>query len=144
LAYVLTDARKSPLSAPATNTTFGALWYFNVIPQEWMLAYWGTAFWAWPSPDADSDGDGVSNRNEFLAGTDPTNSSSVLRTRLENTSNGMFLNWNTEPGLMYQVQASTNFGPWSNLGGPRLAAGYVDSLYVGGNNVGYYRIIRLR
>lgn len=144
LAYVLNDGRRSPLSAATTNTTFGGLWYYNAIPQEWMTEYYGSAFWMWPSPEADSDGDGVSNRNEFLAGTDPTDASSVLRLRLQRTPQGMYVNWNTEPGLIYQLQSSANLGPWSNVGGPRFAAGYLDSLYVGAGNMGYYRVIRLR
>jgi len=144
LAYVLTDGRRSPLSGATTNTTFGALWYYDLVPQEWMATYWGPAFWAWPLPFEDSDGDGVNNRNEFLAGTDPTDPSSVLRIRLQPGPQGLFLNWNTQPGLMYQVQVSANLGGWTNLGGPRFAAGYLDSTYVSGGNAGYYRVLRLR
>jgi hypothetical protein len=68
----------------------------------------------------------------------------VLRIRLEPSPQGIFLNWNTEPTLVYQVQSSTNMTDWSNLGQPRFAAGTVDSLYVGATSVGYYRVIRLR
>jgi hypothetical protein len=145
LAFVLTDGRRSPLSEATTNTTYGALWYYNVIPSEWMAGYWGTAYWTWPDPASDSDGDGASNREEFLAGTDPTNPDSVLRIRLQPTPQGLFLNWNTQIGLMYQVQTAPQpGGAWTNLGGQRLARGLVDSLYVGGNTTGYYRIVRLR
>jgi hypothetical protein len=56
----------------------------------------------------------------------------------------MFLSWNTQSGAMYQVQTSTNFSSWNNLGTPRFAAGTNDSLYVGGSPVGYYRIVLLR
>ena len=46
---------------------------------------------------------------------------------------------------MYQVQsAATAGGGWTNVGGPRFAAGTVDSKYVGGGAAGYYRIVRLR
>jgi len=140
LAYVLTDGRRSPLSGATTNTTYGALTYSG-IPVEWMAYYFGDD---WPLASADSDGDGVSNKNEFLAGTDPTDPSSVLRIRLQPTAQGLFLNWNTEPGLMYQVQSSSDLAGWVNFGAPRFAAGYVDSIYVGGGSEGYYRIVRLR
>ncbi len=143
LAYVLADGRRSPLSGAATNTTYGALTYGGV-PYDWMAFYFGGDVFNWPSPFVDSDGDGVNNRNEFLAGTDPTDPSSVLRIRLQRTVQGMFLNWNTQPGLMYQVQSSVNMGAWSNVGGPRFAAGYLDSTYVGGDGAGYYRVLRLR
>jgi hypothetical protein len=144
LAYVLDDERRSPLSASASATTFGAVSTWGGIPQEWMTAQFGDNMFAWPSPYADSDGDGASNRDEFLAGTDPHSAASVLRIRLEPSPQGIFLNWNTEPTLVYQVQSSTNMTDWSNLGQPRFAAGTVDSLYVGATSVGYYRVIRLR
>ncbi len=143
LAYALTDGRQSPLSGPTTNTTYGALTYGG-IPYEWMVYYFGGDVFNWHSPYADSDGDGVNNLNEFLAGTVPTDADSVLRIRLQQTAQGLFLNWNTQPGLMYQVQISASLDAWSNLGGPRFAAGYLDSIYVGGANAGYYRVLRLR
>ncbi len=145
LAYVVADGRRSPLSGATANTTYsgGATW--GGIPQEWMVAFFGPDMFSWPSPYADSDGDGVSNLNEFLAGTDPTNANSVLRVRLQPTKQGLYLNWNTQTGLMYQVQTTaTPGGAWTNLGGPRFAAGAVDSMYVGGGAAGFYRIVRLR
>jgi hypothetical protein len=140
LDYLVPDGRRSPFSPTSTNRTYNAGTYGG-IPYEWMAQYFGDD---WPAATADSDGDGVSNQNEFLAGTDPTDATSVLRTRLQNTQQGVFLYWNTQPGLLYQVQASTSMGTWSNLGGPRFAAGYQDSLYVGGSGSGFYRIVRLR
>lgn len=145
LAYVLTDGRRSPLSSASTNSTYsgGATW--GGIPQEWMTGYFGSDLFSWPSPFIDSDNDGVSNRDEFLQGTDPTKASSVLKVRLQPTSQGMFLSWNTEAGLIYQVWNSSNpTGPWNKQGQPRFAAGTTDSLYVGGNPAGFYRIERLR
>jgi hypothetical protein len=61
------------------------------------------------------------------------------------TSQGMFLSWNTQPGLTYQVQVTTNFTSWSNLGSPRFASGTNDSIYVGGGAAGYLPLsIRFR
>ena len=138
--YVLTDGRHSPLSGATTNTTYGPYSYYG-IPVEWMSFYFGNN---WPSASADSDGDGVSNLNEFLAGTNPTDANSVLIQHLRATPQGLFLDWNTEPGLIYQVQVSGNLGGWTNLGVPRFAAGYQDSIYVGGSASSFYRIQRLR
>jgi hypothetical protein len=46
---------------------------------------------------------------------------------------------------MYQVQVSTAAGgPWSNLGGSRFTAGYLDSMYLGLGNAGFYQVLRLR
>jgi len=144
VCYVLADGRRSPLSASASGTTYsdGAGW--GGIPQEWMIRYFGGDMLAWPSPNADSDGDGASNLLEFLAGTDPLNANSVLRIRLQPSSQGLFLNWNTQPGLIYQVQTCTDLSNWRNVGSPRFAAGTVDSLYVGGSNANYYRVVRVR
>jgi hypothetical protein len=145
VAYRLADGRLSPLSVSTTNVTYGSLWYYNAIPQEWMLAYFGSAFWFWPGPNVDSDGDGVSNYNEFMAGTDPTSAASRLIQQLRPTVQGLFLDWNTTPGLIYQVQgAATPSGVWTNLGGLRFAAGSTDSMYVGGSGARFFRIARLR
>lgn len=144
LAYVLADGRRSPLSpASQPKTTYGTLTYGG-MPYDWMLENFGPDVFEWPSPNADSDGDGASNRAEFLAGTDPLNANSVLRVRLEPTGRGLLVHWNTVPGLIYQLQSTTNFGAWNNVGEPSFAPGTTDSQYVGGGNAGYYRVIRLR
>jgi hypothetical protein len=141
LAYVLTDARRSPLSGMSSNTTYLAYSYFG-IPVEWMTYYFGDN---WPPANADSDGDGDSNKNEWLKGTNPNDASSVLVARLRPTAQGLYLDWNTQPGLMYQVQSSAaSGGAWVNVGNARFAAGATDSMYVGGGNTGFYRIVRLR
>ena len=144
LAYVLADGRRSPLSGATPGTTYSASPTWDGIPQEWMSAYFGGNIVAWPQPSADSDGDGASNRDEFRAGTNPTDPNSVLRQRLQETPQGMFLTWNTQPGLIYRVQVSTDLSSWTGVGGLRFAAGSVDSIYVGGSTKAYYRIERLR
>jgi hypothetical protein len=143
LDYVLTDGRRSPLSGVASGTTHSIL-SWGGIPFDWMTTYYGGDTNSWPPPNADTDGDGATTLKEFLQGTIPTNSASVLLQHLDVTPEGLFLKWNTEPGLMYQVQTTVNLLTWVNLGGPRLAAGHLDSMFVGGGSVGYYRIIRLR
>lgn len=144
LAYVLTDGRRSPLSDATSAQTYSASATWGGIPQEWMSGYFGADLLAWPSPTVDSDGDGASNRDEFLAGTNPLDPSSALRVRLEKTAQGVFLNWNTRPGLIYQVENSADLQSWSNLGGRRFAAETVDSMYLGLGESGYYRVIRVR
>ncbi len=141
VAYVLEDGRRSPLSGATTNTTYGTILYSG-IPVEWMALYFGEN---WPGASEDSDGDGDSNRDEYLRGTDPTEANSVLRPSVRATAQGLFLDWKTVPGLMYQVQSSTVAnGAWSNIGGPRFAAGTNDSIHIGGAGAGFYRVGRLR
>jgi len=90
LDYTTTDGRRSPISPSASGTTWlGYYWGTpaNAIPVEWMTMYFGPQS-SWPSTTADSDGDGMNNYQEFLAGTNPTNSASVLRVQISKTSQG--------------------------------------------------------
>jgi hypothetical protein len=145
IAYLLADGRRSPLSAATTNTTYGGGATWGGVPQEWMMSHFGSDIFSWPSPYIDSDGDGASNRDEFLAGTDPTNAASVLRARLQSTAQGFFLEWPTQVGLVYQVQSAPALNaPWSDVGGLRFATGTTDSIYLGVGSSRFYRIVRLR
>jgi hypothetical protein len=69
----------------------------------------------------DSDRDGTSERNEYLAGTDPANPLSVLRLRPQGVwSEGrMTIFWNAVPGRTYRVQFAERLGgtPWQDLAG---------------------------
>lgn len=141
--YITTDGRTSPLSPASSGKTWGGL-NWGGIPFEWMTQYYGSDISQWPAAGADSDGDGMKTSQEFLSGTIPTNSASVLQVQLAKTAQGMFLNWGTQPGQTYQVQVTTNMTTWSNLGAPRFAAGTTDSIYVGGGLAGYYRVTLLR
>ena len=142
LAYNLTDGRHSPLSASSSGSTYVYPFTWGGVPYDWMMASWGGDIGAWPSATADSDGDGASNAQEFFAGTNPLDASSVLKVAMTTTGQGVFLNWNSQPGLVYQVQSSANLGSWVNVGQPRVAAGAVDSMFVG--TAGFYRVMRLR
>ena len=144
LAYQLIDGRKSPYSDSAIGKTWG-LEREDGLPSDWLSGFWGVNSALWPTAAADSDNDGASNYSEFLAGTNPKDSSSVLRTRLEENSQGWRLVWNTQPGFVYQVQFSSDMKTWENMGTPRFSADVQDSALVDGNRkAAYYRIIRMR
>jgi hypothetical protein len=144
IAYLLVDGRRSPLSPSASGSTWGYDNNYDGLPDDWEATYWGANSANWPTPNTDSDGDGMSNLREFLAGTNPTNAASVLRVKLEPSNQGLFLSWNSQAGLVYQIQSSTNMTAWSNLGSPRMAAGSSDSTYVGGSGRTFYQVLRLR
>ena len=151
--YIITDGRRPSLSPPASGTTWSGL-NWGGIPYEWMVQFFGgyyggtyhTNGWSSPNlPPLNSPSGSPTLLQLFLSGGIPYDSSTWLQTTLSNTPEGLFLGWNSQPGFTYQVQAKTNLaGAWSNLGAPRFAAGASDSIFVGTNSVGYYRVMLLR
>ena len=145
LAYVLSDGRRSPKSAAASATTYLYPFDYNGMPYDWMIEHFGSNVASWLALPVDADGDGASNLQEYLQGTDPNDAASVLKYHLRPSPQGLFLDWNTQAGLVYQVQSKTTpAGAWVNFGGPRFAAGTNDTTYVGGNNAAFFRIGRVR
>ena len=146
LAYRYSDGSRSPLSASVSGTTWGSDENFDGLPDDWQRIYWESDSSKWPNTRGDSDNDGALNMDEFLAGTDPSDPNSVLRMRMQATPQGVFLNWNTQPGFIYQVQSKTDIGSnWSDVDMPRFAIEEKDSMRIGlsGFSV-YYRVKRLR
>ncbi len=66
------------------------------------------------SSDADPDGDGLTNWQEYLAGTDPLNANSVLRvSRIRPTAQGLVLRWPSVAGKVYALETATSVkGPY--------------------------------
>lgn len=145
LAYVLADGRKSPRSAAISGRSWGKDGNTDGLPDDWQSQFFGQAAAAWPSPTVDTDKDGVSNRDEFLAGTNPLDPNDVLKVQLEQTEQGPQLAWSARPGGVYQLQISTDLKDWSNVGGYRFAAGDNDSLVLQDAPLNaYFRVNRIR
>ena len=145
LAYKFVNGGKSALSDAATGRTWGGDENLDGLPDDWQTGHWGGDSAKWPDPKADTDGDGATNLQEFQAGTNPLDRTSVLRVQINATAQGSFLAWNTQPGFIYQVQTSTDLtGDWTDSGA-RLAAGSTDSVLLeAGNEATYYRVKRVR
>jgi hypothetical protein len=149
LDYTTTDGRRSPISPSASGTTWSGLNWYG-IPYEWMAAYYGGYIRGiyytnnWPQPSTVIGSGGMTLQKIFLSGGNPLDSTTWLQQSLTQTSQGLFLNWNTQPGATYQVQVTTNLATWSNLGGTRFAAGTNDSIFVGGSAAAYYRVLLVR
>ena len=142
-----TDGTRTPLSSAATATTWGG-YNWGGIPFEWMSQLYGMDSSKWPPADG-SLGPGAPTLSQvFLTGGDPRDPSTWLRTSIEATRvQGQpvyLLHWNTQPGLTYQVQTSTDMMNWADFQSPRLAADVSDSVPVPNNNLQYYRLVRLR
>lgn len=145
VAYVLGDGRRSPKSPLVAGKSWGKDTNGDGLPDDWQSQFFGTSAVAWPSPAVDTDKDGVSNRDEFLAGTDPKNAADVLKVSLSQTEQGPELSWSALPGGVYQLQMSTNLENWDNVGGYRFSAGSTDSLVLQEAPLNaYFRVNRIR
>jgi hypothetical protein len=141
LAYAFIDGTQSPLSAVATGITWGYDNNYDGLPDDWQALYWGSNPANWPAPNAKL-ASGVTVLQTFLWGASPLDPGTWLKQTVTSTSQGLFLNWNTVPGGIYQVMVSTDLKTWTPLGSPRFAAATTDSLYLGTTSKSYYQIVR--
>ncbi len=96
---------------------------------------------------ADPDGDGLVNWQEWIAGTDPTNSASTLRMLPPtNTPNGLILSWTSVTNQTYSLERATDLsGPrafsllQTNLPGRNGVTTYTDTNSLGLQPV-FYRV----
>jgi hypothetical protein len=79
------------------------------IPDSWQTTYFVSSGSANAAPGADPDGDGANNLAEYLAGTVPTNNSSVLRiTSFAPVGTTFQMGIPTIPNRYYQIQWTEN------------------------------------
>ena len=121
-AYVQTD-----LIAPGLDSTGDG------IPDAWALQNFGTVN---IDPNADPDKDGMSNFEEYMAGTDPNNSNDVFRIasfQYSATAGNTTLQWTAKPTRFYAIQSTTNvasIASWHDVDSLPLgtaAASFVDT-----------------
>ena len=80
----------------------------NGMNDDWEVRYFGRIG---VDPKADPDADGMSNSAEYLAGTNPTNSASLLRIiSLTVTGENVAVSWTTVPNKGYIVQTNSTSG----------------------------------
>jgi hypothetical protein len=109
----------------------------NGLPIAWELIYFGTTG---VNPNADPDHDGISNYNEYLAGTDPVSGPDALEiisATLAPGGTNVTLTWNSKPTHYYhimgaQVVNSTNWldcglGRITPSGGASTTASFTDT-----------------
>lgn len=91
----------------------------------------------------DLDQDGLTNYQEFLAGTQPNNSNSVLRVTRVNLANGQVrVTWNSVAGKNYTVHAASQvngtYTPVRNV--PSAGTGETFTDFSASPSVQFYRI----
>ncbi len=111
------------------------------LPDEWELEQFETLDESNGTGDADNDG--VSDRNEFLQGTDPDDPSDRLNLSLNDSYS---VSWAANQDVSYQVMQSTNLISWTEFGESVLlrssnGLATVDfSEYALSNPVGFFRV----
>ena len=103
------------------------------MPDQWEMDHFGSTEQILP----DWDQDGFSNQEEFIAGTDPTNSASVF---VIEAIHAPTLYWTPVPERTYSIYWTDNLNqPFIRIASGLTSGSYTDSLH-SGNNANYYRI----
>jgi hypothetical protein len=96
----------------------------NNISDEWERTFFGVAAAHHPG-SLDSDMDGATDYEEFIAGTDPTNATSLTYLTLTPINKGASfrIQWPSVSGHSYQLLESSNILNWNILMNWRRASG---------------------
>lgn len=137
-----------------TNTSANSQFFVTTVvdsdvdglPDFWETAY-GLDLNNSTDRDADADGDGMTNYEEYLADTNPTNALSRLSANLTASTNSASISFEARSNKTYSVQYSpTPAGSWSTLGDVvGRTNNRVEVLLDPGNNTNrFYRVITPR
>jgi len=102
-----------------TNIMTGIDSDFDGIPDQFELAHTGSLTNLGNVDNPDSDGDGMTDLEEYRAGTDPTNPNSCLElSNIRITGANVILTWSAGTTRVYKVETRTNMltGSWVTNG----------------------------
>jgi uncharacterized repeat protein (TIGR01451 family) len=114
------------------------------LPDDWEIEYFGSTNAPFGGADSDFDHDGLTNLQEYLAGTDPAdpdNQFHIKRWRLWNGTLRVY--FQAQSGLNYQLEwASSPDGPWTAVGQTINGTGELNVLSdsLGSKGAGFYRV----
>jgi hypothetical protein len=98
------------------------------LPDAWEMSRFGVLT---NGPSGDADEDGASNRDEYLAGSDPASAASALAiTALRVVSNWTHVTWQTQPEGLYRVSVSAvaTGGAWETLADNLMATSLLTTV----------------
>jgi hypothetical protein len=98
----------------------------DVFQRKWFPLFTVTN----AAPTADPDGDGFLNTSENIAGTNPTNATSLLKIdSITNNVSGATVTWRSVPGKSYQLlfRSPVTVSNWTAVGTPVIAGGATAS-----------------
>ena len=101
-----------------TNITLIADWITQALParqsfEQWQVVWFGSTNNPNALATSDPDGDGRSNRDEYLAGTNPLDGGSFPALHASLTGASISLNFNLPTNRSPQIETSTNLQGWN-------------------------------
>jgi Tol biopolymer transport system component len=116
------------------------------IPDWWTQEYFGHAIgeeFDLSRAQNDTDNDGMTNHEEFMAGTNPTDPNSVFKLTIAPTNvsgTNVVLTWTALPGKSYQVQYTETLDTiaWQTFPGNPVIAGNTGYLFLGATATNRY------
>jgi len=129
------------LSAAATLTVLADT-NSNGLPDSWETTYGIT------DPNADADGDGMTNREEYQAGTNPTDPLSLLKVEISAAPDQVTLGFGAMSNLTYSLQHQPGLGggAWTSLAEVLARKTNRDETFIHTNSTGagFYRVVMPR
>ena len=113
------------------------------ISDAWRLRFFGTINNVLSLATADADGDGANNLQEFKAGTNPNDASSVLRlASKKGLASDLGLHWPSVLNKQYVIERSTSlYSPtWTSISTNTGTGWDMEFHDANGGNVRFYRV----